>query len=98
MSLRRWLMLVGTLVLWGTLQVTWRNALVMKSYAVGERLEHEQATQTRVRQLTAKVESLESPTHLAAISSQRKLGLVAWSILPPGAAAPMRLATVEERE
>jgi hypothetical protein len=98
MSLRHWLLLIALCVVGGALQVTWRNTIVMKGYRVGERLANVQAAQTRVRWLIAQVEGLESPVHLAAVSEQRKLGLVAWSTLPDAAAtAPptaLQLATV----
>ena len=98
MLLKRWLVLIGILVVWGGLQITWRNAIVMKGYDVGQRLADVNRTQTKVRWETTQVIELTSPVHLAKVSTQRKLGLVARSTMTtPMTAAPslLQLATIE---
>ena len=82
MNLQRWFILVAMCLVCGTLQVAAHNAVTLKGYELGDRMERRESAQTRVRWLTTQVMSLESPVRLAEVSSRRKLGLVAWSVLP----------------
>ena len=85
MSLARWFLLIGLLVAAGSATVTQRTALFLGGYAVGERQARAHARETDVSWLTARVDRLTSPTHLASVASERQLHLVAWSTLPSGA-------------
>ena len=84
MSLARWFLLIGLLVAAGSAAVTQRTALFLGGYAVGERLERAHACETDVSWVTARVDRLTSPTHLASVANERQLHLVAWSTLPNG--------------
>ena len=83
MRLSRWMMLIGALVGLGCLQVAQRTAIVLKSYAVGERLAHLHAQENEVAWLDAHVTGLGSPARLAEVAEERRLKLVAWSRLSP---------------
>lgn len=83
MKLAHWLILIGLLVGIGCLQVAQRNALFFKGYAVGERMSRLHTQETEVAWLSAEVEGLTSPTHLAQVAQERRLKLVAWSPLAP---------------
>ena len=90
MMMRRWLALIGFFVGCGVLQVAWQTAAIEKSYEVSERLSRMERLQIEVARVATEVVALESPAHLAQLSSARRLKLVAWSALP--ADRPMRLA------
>jgi len=75
--------LVGLLVGLGCLQVAQRNAIFLKSYAVGERTHHVHTQETQVAWLSTQVTGLASPMRLAEIAEERRLKLVAWSTLSP---------------
>lgn len=89
MRMRHWLILIGLVMGVGWLQVAQRNALVMKGYAVGERLHRLQEQETDISRLDADVASLTSPAALARAANERRLTLVAWSTVdsaqPPDA-------------
>lgn len=99
MSLRRWFLLEAVLVGLGCLQVTQRNAILLNGYAVGASMERMHAQETSLAWLRNDVIGLASPTHLARVARDRRLTLVAWSVLPAAAVQggesanpPMRLA------
>ena len=83
MRLSRWVALLAVLVGLGCLQVSQRNAIVLKGYALGERMQRIQTRTTDVAWLNANVIGLTSPTTLAELAQERKLKLVAWSLLAP---------------
>ena len=87
MPLSRWTMLVALLVGLGCLQVSQHNALFMKGYAVGERMGRVHTQETDVSWLQARVIGLTSPSHLARVSQERQLKLVARSTLSPAPAS-----------
>ena len=88
MRLSRWLTLIAILVGLGCLQVAQRNALYVKGYALGDRMERIHTQETDVSWLSAQVVALASPPHLSQIAQERQLKLVAWSTLPPAALPP----------
>lgn len=98
--LSRWMLVIGMVVGLGCLQVAQRNAILLKSYAVGERTDRIHARQNEVAWLQAHVTELSSPTHLAQVAEERHLKLVAWLRLPPTpsfvSAAPLPRAAVRE--
>jgi len=98
MRLSRWLALIAVMVGLGLLRVSQRNAVVLKGYAVGERLHRVHAKETDVTWLSAAVGGLVSPTHLAQVAEDRRLKLVARSTWPiPSRAEPtIRLAAGDE--
>ena len=83
MKLSYWFALVGLTVGLGCLQVAQRNAIVLKAYAVGQRIEQAHGQETRVGWLTARVIGLSSPGQLVEEADARRLTLVAWSPLMP---------------
>ena len=78
-----WMMLIAVVVGVGWLQVSQRNALFLKGYAVGERLQRVHVQETDLSWLHAKVVGLTSPTRLAEVAQHRQLNFVAWSRLAP---------------
>lgn len=101
MRLSRWMLVIGIVVGFGCLKVAQRNAILVKSYALGERMDHLHAKRNEVAWLHAQVTGLSSPTHLAKIAEERRLELVAWSWLPPqvSRSSPRNLAAgAPERE
>ena len=99
MMLRRGLAGIGVLVAVGLLQVAQRNAIWLRAYALGERLERAHREATDVSWLQARVIALASPGQLASAGEARHLDLVAWETLarqaPPGEAheaAPVQVA------
>ena len=83
MPLSRWMLLIAVLVGLGCLEVAQRNAVVLKGYAVGAQTERVHTQRTEVAWLNMKVTGLSSPTRLAQIAQDRRLKLVAWSMLSP---------------
>ena len=83
MRLSRWFLLLGTLVGVGCLRVMQQNAIVLKGYAVGERLARVHRQETELFRLRAQVAGLASPTHLSRVAQEQQLKLVAWSTLSP---------------
>ena len=81
MRLSHWVALIAVMVGIGFLRVSQRNALLLKGYAVGERLHRVHAKETDVTWLAATVDGLASPAHLAAVAQDRRLKLVAWATL-----------------
>ncbi len=95
MATRRWLTLIAVVVGLGCLQVTQRTALVLKGYALGERLHDVHTQETDVSWLRSQVEELSSPVHLAQVAQTRQLKFVAWSTLdsrPEGTRPFVRIA------
>ena len=86
MRLSRWMMLIAFLVGFGCLQVAQRTAMVLKGYAVGERMRRVHAQENEVAWLNVRVTGLGSPSRLAQAQEDRQLRLVAWSRLSPGPA------------
>ena len=84
MSLSRWMVLIGSVVMLGCFQVAQCNALFLKGYAMGERTEHLHAQQTSLAWLNAHVTGLASPVQLAQAAQERHLTLIAWSTLSQG--------------
>ena len=85
MRLSHWLILIASVVGVGTLQVAQHQAIFMKGYAVGERMQRLHAAETEVLWLRTHVIGLTSPAHLSQVAQQRRLNLVAWSALPAAA-------------
>ena len=85
MSLRRWLIVVMSVVVVGGLQVAQHNAIFLQGYAVGESMGRIRKEETEVARLHAQVIGLVSPTHLSDVAQERRLTLVAWSSLPEAA-------------
>ena len=83
MRLSRWLLLVGVVVGLGCLQVMQRTALLLRGYAVGERLRRVHTEETTVAWLSAEVDGLASPGRLAQASKDQRLTLAAWLPLSP---------------
>lgn len=75
--------LIGVMVGLGALQVTQRNAIVLRGYAVGERLDRIHGLEADVLWLKAHVVKLVSPARLSSVEEERRLKLVARSALPP---------------
>ena len=103
MRLAHWMMLIGLLVGLGCLQVAQRNAIILKGYAVGERLMRIHRQEADVSWLNMQVIGLTSPTHLSKIAKERRLNFVARMTLPsePVAAAArtaVRLASVNPEQ
>ena len=82
MRLSRWLLVIGIMIGVGCLRVAQRNAVLVKSYAVGERMHRLHEHGNDVAWLQTQVTELSSPTHLARTAEERRLQLVAWSRLP----------------
>ncbi len=72
MRLSRWGALIAVLVGIGCLQVSQRNAIFLKGYALGARVDRLHAQETDVSWLRASVVGLESPTHLARVAEERE--------------------------
>ena len=70
MRLTYWMTLIGFLVGLGCLQVTQRNAIVLKGYTVGERLIRVHRQEADVSWLNMQVVGLTSPTHLSQIAKE----------------------------
>ena len=83
MRLSHWAALIGVVVGLGCLQVAQRNAVVLKGYAVGERMARVHHDETDALWLNAQVVELASPTHLSQVARERRLKFVAWSTLSP---------------
>lgn len=114
MKLSSWTVLIGLLVGLGCLQVTARNAVVLKGYAVGERTDRLHDQETDLAWLRADVQALRSPVRLSAVAQERQLKLVARSTLssagrsssvaaatPPAGGSPdnaVRLAADDTRD
>ena len=100
MRLSSWAVLIGLLVVLGCLEVTARNAVVLKGYAVGERADRLHDQETDLAWLRADVESLRAPARLASIAQERQLKLVARATLSSAgrsssrAAAPAPASTI----
>ena len=90
MALSRWLLLVGIMVGVGCLQVAQRNAIVLKGYEIGQRIQQVHAHETQLEWLSTRVTGLASPTQLSKVAQDRRLALVAWATL--SGATPQRLA------
>ena len=82
MRLSRWMMLIGGLVVLGSLQVAQRNAVILKSYAIADRYQSVQTKQTELAWLGARVSGESSPTSLAKVAQERHYKFVAWATLP----------------
>ena len=86
MLLSRWMTLIGIVVALGCLEVSQRNAIFLKGYALGDRLGQVHTQETDVSWLNAHVTGLASPGRLSQVAQERRLKLVAWSTLSPGGA------------
>lgn len=82
MRVSQQLMLIGGLAGLGCLYVGQRNALLLKGYAVGERVRQVHARETDVSWLQAQLTGLTSPARLAQAAEERQLNLVARLQLP----------------
>ncbi len=95
MRLSRWVTLIAILVGLGCLQVSQRNAIFLKGYALGERTGHLHTQETDLSWLHASVVGLESPTHLARVAGNRGMKFEARktvSATPGPAIIPIQLA------
>lgn len=90
MPISRWGLLLGVMVGVGCLQVTQRNALFLKGYAVGERMKRVHAHETELSWLQADLAGLASPAGLLATARERQLTLVAWATWPTEASTAAR--------
>jgi hypothetical protein len=81
MRLSRWGVLLGCVVGLGCLQVAQRTAIVMKGYALGERVHGVHTQQTDMLLKTVEVTGLSSPRHLSGVVRERRMNLVAWAAL-----------------
>ena len=79
------MLLIGVIVGLGCLQVAQRNAIFLKGYAVGDRIDRVHTQETEVSWLGARVVGLGSPTRLSQLAQERHLKLVAWSMRLPAA-------------
>lgn len=77
-----WLLLVTVMVSLGALQVAARTAVILKSYAVGDRVERLHDMERDLCWAGAQVAGMASPVRLARVAEERGLKLVAWSTLP----------------
>ncbi|MBI2093201.1 MAG: hypothetical protein HYT88_00545 [Candidatus Omnitrophica bacterium] len=82
MRLSRWLMVLGVFVTLGCLRVAQQNAVYLKGYEVGKRLENLHQKQVQLSRLEAEVIGLSSPGYLLDVARKRRLDLVAWSRWP----------------
>ncbi|MDP3722242.1 MAG: hypothetical protein Q8R91_01930 [Candidatus Omnitrophota bacterium] len=99
MSLPRWLTLIAVLVGVGCLQVAVRNAVILRGYAVGERLQRLHRQEGDLSWLTTKVAGLSSPASLARVAREHHPNLVAWRTLPePSAASVVSPASLGRRD
>ncbi len=95
MRLSRWVTLIAILVGLGCLQVSQRNAIFLKGYALGERIDHMHTQETDLSWLHASVVGLESPTHLARVAEDFGMEFEARktvSATPVPAPGPVQLA------
>lgn len=81
MRLTHWFVLLAALVGLSALQATHRTLLVLKGYAVEERLEQLHAREVALARLDTRLAELRSPARLAEIAREQQLKLVAWSRL-----------------
>ena len=81
MKLSRWMAFLGVVVGFGCLKVAQRNAIVLKGYALGERMGRMHRQETDAMWLSAQVVGLASPTHLSQVAQEHKRKFVAWSTL-----------------
>ena len=81
MRVSRWFMLIAMVVGLGCLQVAQRNAILLKGYVIGTRMDSLHAEETDLSWLNAQVVGLSSPAHLARVAQERRLTFVAWSRL-----------------
>ena len=98
MRLSRWFLIIACVVGLGCLQVAQRTAIVMKGYALGERMHRVHAQQTDVSLETMDVVGLSSPAQLSQVAQERRMNLVAWWALrqePPTATRLVRVASLE---
>jgi len=75
-------MLLGCVVGLGCLQVAQRTAIVMKGYALGERVHRVHTQQIDLSLERMEVVRLSSPVHLSQTAREKRMNLVAWSALP----------------
>lgn len=83
MQVTRWMMAIGVVVGLGLLQVSQRHAVILKGYALGERLKRVHDQETQLLWLNARVIGLRSPVHLAQAAQDQRLKLVGWSTWTP---------------
>ena len=98
MRLSRWFLVMACVVGLGCLQVAQRTAIVIKGYALGERMHRVHTQETDASLETMEVVGLSSPAHLSQVARERRMNLVAWRPLrgEPAAAAPLvRVAALE---
>ena len=98
MHLSRWFLVIACLVGLGCLQVAQRTAIVMKGYALGERMHRVHAQQTDISLETMEVVGLSSPAHLSQVAQERRMNFVAWWALreePPPATPLVQVASLE---
>lgn len=94
MTLTRWFALIGLVIGLGCLQVAERNAVILRGYAVGERLHRLHQKETATLLTKERVTGLSSPAALVRVAGERQLKFVAWATLP--AASERRQAVAAE--
>jgi hypothetical protein len=82
MRLGGWMGLIAALVGVGMLRVGERTAIVLGGYAVGDRLQRVHEREIEVAWLSAGIAGLASPPRLAEVVKERRLDMVARSMLP----------------
>lgn len=96
----RWMLLIGGMAIIGLARVAQQTSLRLKSYEVGRRTVRLHELENQTQWMRAQVVGAQSPMHLARLSKERKLNLVAWSVMPVPVSvighaalpAPMRVA------
>ena len=84
--LSHWFVLVGVVAALGCLQVFQHGAVVSKGHRVGSQISAAHEKAIALSWMQTEVFRLSSPSRLAKEARQRKLKLVAWSLLEaPGA-------------
>ena len=86
MRYTRWLLVIAGVTGFGCLQVAQRTAIVLKGYALGERMDRVHTQRTTMSLERVEVEGLSSPAHLAQVARDQRMNFVAWS--------PVRIAAL----
>lgn len=98
MSYTRWLLVIAGVTGFGCLQVAQRTAIVLKGYALSERMDRIHTQQTTMALERMDVEGLSSPAHLAQVARDQRMNFVAWSALaegPVSGSSAVRIASLQ---
>ena len=91
MTMKRWGVVVGVLMLVGMGKVAQQTAVWEQGYRLGRRRVVWHAMENDTIRLQTSVLSLRSPAHLATLMQHEPRQLVAWSVVP-AASSPVRIA------